>query len=105
MVNKLTENVQYLCGDCLKEQREDWQLENRSLEIIPGFYVKIRFTDESLTDHEINSEWMWVKVTEVTGNHLTGVLDNIPEFVENINFGETVFFTRDQIASHWVQEP
>jgi uncharacterized protein YegJ (DUF2314 family) len=104
MTNKLLENVEYLCGDCLREQRDQWQAENYDLEILPGMYVKLSFTDESLTD-QINTEWMWIRVTEVSECQMVGILDNNPEFVKNITFGETVFFTRDQIASHWVQEP
>lgn len=104
MVNKLTENIEYMCSDCFAEQRVTWQAEHKDLEITPGFYVKIRFTDESIVN-DVNSEYMWVLVTSVIGTRITGTLGNEPIHVLNVKFGEIVILEREQIISHCTPEP
>lgn len=61
-----------------------------SEEIKLGDMVKISFKD---------CERMWIKVTEVNDEEITGILNNSPVTEENqdLKFGDEVKFHRDQI--------
>lgn len=59
-----------------------------------GRCVKIAFQSaESPVEH------MWVKITEIDGNDLVGVLDNDPAYVYHVRFGDRVTLNRTQIEA------
>jgi uncharacterized protein YegJ (DUF2314 family) len=58
-----------------------------------GDIVKLCFED---SEGE-GSERMWVTVTSVSGDTLTGVLDNTPFMLECITYGDPVQFKKENI--------
>jgi uncharacterized protein YegJ (DUF2314 family) len=49
-----------------------------------AYAVKAKFTDGDTT------EWMWMQVESVSGDTITGVLDNVPVDVHNVKQGDRV---------------
>ena len=60
-----------------------------------AYAVKAKFTDGQ------TNEWMWVQVKSITGNTVTGVLDNEPIDVKNVRVGQTVTKTLAEIDD-WI---
>ena len=44
-----------------------------------------------------NKERLWVSVTEITENLLKGTIDNCPVVLENIDYGDTISFKKENI--------
>ncbi len=63
--------------------------------IKPGDFVKLIFTVQHVPN--INGERMWVFVTRVNKNKLEGTLDNNPEFVDYVDYGSKISFTKDHV--------
>jgi uncharacterized protein YegJ (DUF2314 family) len=103
MMELLDGNVVNICPDCSEQLRQEWQEKNKDLVIIKDSWVKIKFTDESV--HEKAAEWMWVNVTDVTGKEFMGTLQNHPVIVKNINFGDTVYFAKQEVQAYLDPEP
>jgi hypothetical protein len=67
-----------------------------------GAHVKLRFATGVPPTAEAAKRWpsgehMWVKVSGFDGETLTGTLDNEPVFIEDIELGDEVEFTLDEI--------
>ena len=59
------------------------------------FRLKVGFTDPANTT---NTEYMWVMRFQQTGGKFQGTLTDNPEYVENVENGDTVHFTRADIV-------
>ena len=70
--------------------------ENELLAVSPGDLVKLTFRSIPDSD-EWGAERMWVIVTAAKGARLTGLLDNHPLDMPQLNAGDRVTFTRGHI--------
>jgi len=44
-----------------------------------------------------NKERLWVEVTEINGGQLKGRIDNCPVFIDEVDFGDTINFRKENI--------
>jgi uncharacterized protein YegJ (DUF2314 family) len=56
------------------------------------FSVKVRIKDENRTEH------FWAKVIRIEGDGFVGTIDNHPRIVKNINMGDEVKITKDNLS-------
>lgn len=79
------QNIRVACRECIEKIRGTFDIE-------VGDYAKIRFGGDG------PGEYMWVKVTNVTGGKLEGTLDNDPVIIENIKCGDLVIFDKGDVC-------
>jgi hypothetical protein len=72
--------------------------------VAPGDHVKI-VVRSRLPDREWDAERMWVKVTAVDGDSVTGDLDNEPFDIPGLHSGETLHFPRSAAVDILWAEP
>ena len=60
-----------------------------------NFKLKVGFTDPANTT---NTEYMWVMTFQQTGGKFQGILTGNPKYVENVENGDTVHFSRADIV-------
>jgi len=83
-------NIRFVCGHCAP--RPDPTLHVEALANYVGAYVKLAFREGKWTEH------LWVRVTNVQGDGLVGVLTVKPIFVTRVaEGGDTVRFRREDI--------
>jgi Uncharacterized protein conserved in bacteria (DUF2314) len=70
------ENYLFICADCAP--RPDPAVQQHPLPWYVGRHVKQAFRSGDAVEH------MWVRVTAVSGAHLTGVLANRPILVNDV---------------------
>lgn len=74
--------------------KPDSMYTKRPLEWFVGRVVKMSFQSaDSMPEH------MWVKVTDVEGHNLVGVLDNDPVVVTHLQCGDRIVLSRVQVEA------
>jgi uncharacterized protein YegJ (DUF2314 family) len=76
----------------------------RASSIRPGDFVKARFVEKPADPEGPSSELMWVQVTRVSGNSITGRLDNKPAYYRSIRYGDSITFPRSAVIGY-LQKP
>jgi hypothetical protein len=72
--------------------------ENELLALSPGDHVKLLFRGNP-GGKSFDVERMWVSLTDVNGNSLTGRLDNVPYELHQLRPDDVIHFHRDQVIS------
>jgi uncharacterized protein YegJ (DUF2314 family) len=80
-----SQNIRVAHRECIEKIKGTFDIE-------VGDYAKIRFEDDG------QGEYMWVKVTNVTGDKLEGTLNNDPVRVKNIKCGDLVLFDKGDVC-------
>jgi uncharacterized protein YegJ (DUF2314 family) len=80
------QNIKVACRECLEKNKGVFDIEI-------GDYVKIRFGED-----DSQGEYMWIKVTNVSGDRCEGTLDNDPVIVENIKCGDIIIFWHGDVC-------
>jgi uncharacterized protein YegJ (DUF2314 family) len=94
-------NIEWVSKGCGENRQKEWQKNNKDTSIQKGDHVKIPFN--CFMSEAEGKEWMWVHIEEVgIGNLLRGTLDNEPihKLINNLKYGDIVYFSRDKIADH-----
>lgn len=73
-------NIHGICDQHADERLKTYQDNNKNRIYKPGDFVKTKL----MTRKPDKFEHMWIKVTRVRGNLITGILDNNPVFGEDI---------------------
>lgn len=89
-------NVVDICKRCGDERRTKFQrlLEKRKVtaQSFVGSCVKLAFRDEQKVEH------MWVRVQRMESpDRMYGILDNEPVLVENVEFGDQIEFSLEEL--------
>ena len=69
-----------------------------------GDLVKLVFLIDEPTVEGPSAERMWVEVKEIRGTTYYGTLDNDPEYVSNLQYGDPVEFSAENVAAIYVEE-
>jgi hypothetical protein len=72
--------------------------ENELLALTPGDQVKVVFRSHP-AGRKFEAERMWVTLTAVNGDELSGALDNIPTDMPQLGLGDLVRFKRSDVIS------
>ena len=80
------QNVRVACRECIEKNKGTFDIE-------VGDYAKIRFGRDS------PGEYMWVKVTNVNGDKIEGILDNDPGIVEDVRYGDIIIFWNGDVCN------
>jgi len=90
------ENIEWMCQDCSKLRRQDWQDHNTETVIKKDDFVKVGLRDKDAMEH------CWLKVERVSedGQIIWGTLDNIPVVLKNFKLGAGVIIQREEIEDH-----
>jgi uncharacterized protein YegJ (DUF2314 family) len=90
------DNIIYICGDCSKMRKLDWQDHNKETIIRKDDFVKTLLMEGNEREH------CWIKVVGVSqdGKILWGILDNIPIVLKKYSLGSAVVVQRGEIEDH-----
>ena len=69
-----------------------------------GDLVKLIFFIDEDTEQVPSAERMWVEVKEIRGSTYYGTLDNDPEYVSNLQYGDPVEFSASNVAAIYIEE-
>lgn len=79
-------NIVHVCrhhfDDLSKETLK--QIKEKGIKIKKGDYIKTRFDEGKYREH------MWVRVEGLIGDKIIGKLDNIPEYITIVSYGDLV---------------
>lgn len=64
-----------------------------------GDEVRLFFVMNSENKENCRAERMWVEITEIKGGNFKGILNNQPHYIRDINEGDEIEFTKDNIAT------
>lgn len=64
-----------------------------------GDIVKLNFLISKELENGCRAERMWVEIQEIDKDSFVGVLTNQPAFINTINAGDTINFSKDNIAT------
>ncbi|MBQ1991577.1 MAG: DUF2185 domain-containing protein [Clostridia bacterium] len=64
-----------------------------------GDIVKLNFLISKELENGCRAERMWVEIQEIDNDSFVGVLTNQPAFINTINAGDTINFSKDNIAT------
>ncbi len=81
------DNIRLVRRDCMEKNKGMFDVEI-------GDCVKIRFIE----NESKGGEYMWVNVTEVSGDKLCGILNNDPAVVKNVKCGDEVIFDKGEVC-------
>lgn len=83
--------------DCHAENPETFHVPPKEdlATIKPGDFVKLIFDVKGVP--HIKGERMWVHVTRVSKGKIEGTLDNNPMYVDYVDFGAKITFTKDHV--------
>jgi uncharacterized protein YegJ (DUF2314 family) len=88
-------NMEFFCKDCGEKKKQEWQDRNKGTKIQIGDFVKVGLTDGTQVEH------CWLEVAGVSEDGIvSGILDNIPLFVEGFKYGKMVVVKREEIEDH-----
>lgn len=71
----------------------------------PGDQVKLIFEFDSDDPEAPGAERMWVDVTEITGQHFGGTLDNDPVHIQDLLCGDPISFSPKHIIQVSIDDP
>jgi len=92
---KKSSGIQMICPECTVEQHSTWQANNKNTKIKIGGFIKVSLTGSAGTEN------MWIKVTEIDGDRITGNLDSHPVVLgKKLKFGEKLTVSRMAIMSY-----
>jgi uncharacterized protein YegJ (DUF2314 family) len=80
------QNIRTVCTECIEKNKGTFDIE-------VGDYAEIRFGRDS------PGEYMWVKVKNVSGDKIEGILDNDPEIVEDVECGDRIIFWNGDVCN------
>lgn len=85
-----------MCKDCTTEMRKNWRKRHAKTDLT-DCHVKAAFTQKAI----INTEYMWVHITQDNGPTLDGILKNLPAFLTNVKYNDRVTIYRVDIMQHY----
>jgi len=92
------ENLALVHKECCDYRCNKWQQDHKDLILEPGMWVKKQFTQDTFTEH------IWVILTVVDGDSLTGTLDNDPFQLTNVKWGDIISFDRSEVEQHMIRD-
>ena len=68
----------------------------------PGEYILVKAPFKT---PEGGNEWMWIEVTEWSGNNIRGVLNNEPFYVPSLHSGQIVEIRQEDVFDYIRRHP
>jgi len=79
----------------------DAEIEN----LKPGDVVRLFFVFNFTTVDGCLAERLWVEITDIEGENFEGDLTNTPVFIKDVQAGDPITFTKNNIATVFVESP